>query len=119
MNDHEQISSTEPTTERPHVSALLWDSILKTPFELRHEDVVKTRGRPRKDQKVETGTISHKMGDVEPQNRQLLQSTIHKIELDFKEYLQEGTTPKEALENICKLYRIPYGQAFNICSDVY
>jgi hypothetical protein len=111
------INSQESTIEdRPHVSALLWESVLGVPFELRKEDV-KTRGRPRKYLPIIEGQEDHKLSDVEPELRQLLPMTIHKIILDYKEYVEEGLTPKLALEEVCKLYSIPYGQAFNIVVD--
>ena len=102
---------------RPHVSALLWDSILGTPFKpnLESDVMKKTRGRPRKNMNKNT----HKMSDAEPEIRNLLPSTIRKIIADYKEYVQEGVTPKQALENVCNLYRVSYAQTFNICVDEY
>lgn len=113
---------SKPQPDRPHVSALLWESILKKPFELRPGipgEVKKTRGRPRKYFPKVEGVHRHKMNDEEPDSRNLLPATIKKLTLDFKEYLQEGKIPREALDEICKLYRIPYAQAFNICVDCY
>jgi hypothetical protein len=109
-------------TSRPHVSALLWADILGKPFQDHENPIsteVKTRGRPRKVVNKVGAKRTHKMSDDEPEFRNLLPSSIHKIVLDYKEYIQEGSSPKIALENICKLYRIPYAQAFNICADEY
>jgi len=111
-------------TSRPHVSALLWADILGKPFRdhdhpIESNDVKKTRGRPRKLVNQIGGKQTHKMSDDEPEFRNLLPSSIHKIVMDYKEYIQEGNTPKFALDEICKLYRIPYAQAFNICADSY
>ena len=109
-----------PIQEKPHVSALLWEDILGTPFKPHTETIdgeKKTRGRPRKHVPTNDGKVLHQVSDAEPETRNLLPSTIHKIILDYKEYVQEGMKPKAALDEICKLYRVPYGQAFNILAD--
>jgi len=105
---------------RPHVSALLWEDLLGTPFTPNPQvaEQPKTRGRPRKyGLPVVEGLNKHAMGDEELDTRQLLPNTIDSLILDYKEYVQEGKKPKEALDLICELYRIPYSQAFNICVD--
>jgi hypothetical protein len=98
---------------KPHVSALIWESILGTSYHADHPEIKKTRGRPRK----ETAKNVHKMSDEEPENRNLLKSTERKIILDYREYVQEGIPPIKAIEIICDLYRVPYAQVFNICAD--
>lgn len=103
-----------------HVSALLWEDLLGTPFIPIPEvaDQPKTRGRPRKyGLPVIEGLNKHTMSDEELDTRQLLPNTIDSLILDYKEYVQEGKRPKEALDLICELYRIPYAHAFNICAD--
>lgn len=106
-------------TPRPSVSALLWEDLLGTKFQPHAEtDVKKTRGRPRKIFNVGSKR-THKMSDAEPETRNLLSATEHKLMLDFKEYVQEGASPRDALDQVCRLYRVPYAQAFNICADSY
>jgi hypothetical protein len=106
---------------RPHVSALLWEDLLGTPFTPNPQvaEQPKTRGRPRKyGLPVVEGLNKHTMSDEELDTRNLLQNTIDSLILDYKEYVQEGKKPKEALVLIGELYRIPYAQAFNICADI-
>ena len=100
--------------QTPHVSALLWESILGTPFEVKE---VKTRGRPRRIVQSNDGKHIHKLGDNDPEVRQLLPASVKNLIEDYKEYVFEGLTPKHALEEVCKLYRVPYGYAFNLCAD--
>ena len=73
------------------------------------------RGRPRKHFSMVENLHTHTLEDSDRDIRILMPMTKHKIILDFKEYLEEGSTPKTALENICKLYNITYFQAFSIC----
>jgi hypothetical protein len=116
----DDLAVVAPTEQvaRPHVSALLWEDLLKKPFEVTTEYTpIKTRGRPRKYLPTTVGKHDHKMSDEESDVRNLLPSSIEKLIMDYKEYVQEGKTPKQALDEVCKLYRVPYGQAFNICVD--
>ena len=109
------ISQEQATQEQaPHVSALLWESILATPFEVKEG---KTRGRPRRLVQSNDGKHIHKLGDNDPEVRNLLPNSIKNLIEDYKEYVQEGLTPKLALEEVAKLYRVPYGYAFNLCAD--
>jgi hypothetical protein len=101
--------------QTPHVSALLWETILGTSFEVK--EVAKTRGRPRRLVQSNDGKHIHKLGDNDPEVRNLLPNSIKNLIEDYKEYVYEGLTPKQALEEVCKLYRVPYGYAFNLCSD--
>ena len=94
-----------------------WETLGKVSDLNKPIDVVKTRGRPRKDIPLVEG--AHKLSDVEPELQKLVPSTIHKIILDFKEYIQEGVIPRVAFENIGELYQISYAQAFSICEDSY
>ena len=115
MSDYSAVEPTEKIDNIPHVSALLWDSIVGIPFQI--DEVKKTRGRPRKLVETNIERTTHQMGDSEPETRNLLHTTVHKIILDYKEYVEEGMSPRLALEEVCKLYRVPYAQAFNICVD--
>lgn len=94
-----------------------WETLGKVSELNRPIDVVKTRGRPRKDIPLVEG--AHKLSDVEPILQKLTPLTIHTIILDFKEYIQEGVVPRVAFENISSLYQISYAQAFSICEDSY
>ena len=88
--------------QTPHISALLWESILGTPFKVKEE--VKTRGRPRRLVQSNDGKHVHKLGDNDPEVRQLLPASVKNLIEDYKEYVFEGLTPKQALEEVCKLY---------------
>ena len=79
----------------------------------------KTKGRPRKYFPEVVNKRTHTLGDSEPDLRSLLPMTERKIILDFREYLEEGKTPKQALDFICDLYKITYFQAFGICEKEY
>jgi hypothetical protein len=79
----------------------------------------KTKGRPRKYFPEVVNKRTHTLGDSEPDLRNLLPMTERKIILDFREYLEEGKTPKQALDFICDLYKITYFQAFGICEKEY
>lgn len=101
------------------VSALIWESVFKTPFQSDQRTFKRSRGRPKKHVPIIDGKTVHKLGDEELDARSLIPSSIHKLILDFKEYIEEGKSPKEALELVSELYKIPYVQAFNICADEY
>jgi hypothetical protein len=104
-------------TDKSHVSALIYDTILGVPFVRDPVKVTKTRGRPRKYFAPIEGHQTIKVSDEESDNRQLLHDTTEKIIMDYKEYVEEGMSPRDALKTVSELYRIPYGQAFNICAD--
>jgi hypothetical protein len=118
---------TEPTNvtieqDRPHVSSLIWESILAKPFEVRTTiKNPKQRGRPRKDQLPvqEVGVISNILSDKDRKAVVCDKATLFKIELDFKEYIEEGMSPKTALETLVNLYNLPYAYLFNALSDSY
>jgi len=103
-----------------HVSALLWETLIGTPYvpKAEFDEPPKARGRPRKHGLPEfVGVNNHVLSDEEVDTRNLKQSSIDMLIVDYKEYVTEGKTPKQALEEVSKLYRVPYGQAFNLCAD--
>jgi len=103
---------------KPHVSALIFESVLGVPFQVKEvTKTVKVRGRPRKQQPDQVGFTTVKISDEETDNRQLLPDTIDKLRADYREYVEEGLKPLKALEEVAKLYRVPYNQAFNLCAD--
>ena len=85
--------------------------------------VKKPRGRPRKDRhekiQSEVGKIVHVMEDDAINFKTILPDTIHKIKLDFKEYLEEGLSITTAIKMITTLYKIPYQPAHRICHKFF
>lgn len=111
----------ETETETPNQSALLTD-LLFNKISKAHENLhgidKRGRGRPKKHNIPEVvGKQHHKMSDEEEPVRTLTFQTQRKIQLDYREFAAEGYRPKDAIEKLCELYKIPYSQAFNICAD--
>lgn len=115
----------EEPTRKQQIASLVWQQFVHPELvpKPQHQQIAenanpvtgKTRGRPRKYLPAVQGKTVHRMSDSEEPIRKLRPETIHKVILDFKEYLDEGKTAREAMEEIAKLYAIPYSQAYMIC----
>jgi len=96
------------------ISTLIWNDFLY-PLVPQQKQKLR-RGRP-SIQEARPG--EHYLSDVNDNStRSLLPLTLHKIKLDFIEFINEKVQRRQAIENIAKLYDIPYQQAYNICEKL-